>query len=171
MVLARSLTVRTYLRFLLYQRTHTGTIPHPVEYAILMGTKVQHRREYAPIPRLLRQMRESVPITQQDLADQMKWHKSAVQKSEAGDRRVDFGEFVTWSRACGADPRQALEQYLQAMYPDDQTPVDSTIQWPWEVRDEPLKKRDEEVVGLLSKASSLLDAKGKKAQRKLKTKK
>lgn len=79
--------------------------------------KPQHRRQYSPIPTLLRQAREGQDWSQQTLASKLRWPQSKIHKSEDGSRRVDFGEFVEWMLACEKDPRKELDLYLAAAYP------------------------------------------------------
>lgn len=51
--------------------------------------------EYRYFRAQLRKAREDAGMTQQEAADAMKVPRTAVQKMEAGDRRVDFVE-VLW---------------------------------------------------------------------------
>lgn len=84
-----------------------------------MGTKVQHRKEYAPIPALLRAMREEAGLSQRDLAKTLGVNsQTQIQYSETKSRRVDLAEFVAWARACGISPEEALKRYLAQAYPD-----------------------------------------------------
>lgn len=132
-----------------------------------MGTKVQHRREYDPIGRLLRRMREARDLSQREFAEKIKWRQSAVHKSETGERRVDLCELVMWTRACGADPREVLDRYLEAVYPGGATKATPEIRWPFELQEKPVEARDEALAKLLDKASSLVRD-GKPAARRRK---
>lgn len=77
-----------------------------------MGTKAQHQKRYAPIPPLLRRMRESAGLSQRVFARKIGRTQNFVQTSETGSRRVDFSEFVEWTQACGIVPGVALAEYL-----------------------------------------------------------
>ncbi len=79
-----------------------------------MGMKPQHHKRYAPIPPLLRKMRETAGLSQRALADKTAQTQNAVQTSETGSRRVDLGEFILWAQACGVSPDTALADYLAA---------------------------------------------------------
>lgn len=88
-----------------------------------MGTKVQHRKEYAPIPALLRAMRQEAGLSQRDLAKELNVNsQTQIQYSETKSRRVDLAEFVAWAKACGIPPEEALKRYLAQAYPDGAKP-------------------------------------------------
>lgn len=74
-------------------------------------TKAQHGRGYRSVPKMLRDMRDAVPLTQRELGDKIGRPHSWVYKCESGIRRVDIGEFFDWCRACGVDPVAAFKQY------------------------------------------------------------
>ena len=78
-----------------------------------MGARAIHHRDYAPIPELLRQMREDAGLTQRELADNLLRKQQSVSTSESGSRRVDLGEFCRWAEACGVTPADAMALYLQ----------------------------------------------------------
>ncbi len=77
-----------------------------------MGARAVHHRDYAPIPDLLRQMREEAGLTQRELAEKLLRVQQSISTSESGSRRVDVGEFCRWAEACGISPGEALDQYL-----------------------------------------------------------
>ncbi len=77
-----------------------------------MGARAIHHRDYAPIPDLLRQMREEAGLTQRELAEKLLRKQQSVSTSESGSRRVDLGEFCRWAEACGVIPKEALSVYL-----------------------------------------------------------
>jgi transcriptional regulator with XRE-family HTH domain len=57
-------------------------------------------------------LRDAVPLTQQQLADRLKRHRSFVWKTEGGQRRIDLVEFVHWCRACEADPAKVFASLI-----------------------------------------------------------
>lgn len=77
-----------------------------------MGMKPQHHKRYAPIPPLLRKMRETAGLSQRALADKTAQTQNFVQTSETGSRRVDLSEFILWAQACSVSPDTALADYL-----------------------------------------------------------
>jgi len=80
-----------------------------------MATKAQHEREYAAIPRFLRQAREEAQLTQRELGQRLEKPQSWVFNCETGNRRVDITEFIAWVRACGANPREAFDRLLRVL--------------------------------------------------------
>lgn len=80
-----------------------------------MARKAQYHDMYAPVPPLLRQLRDDAAITQRDLATRLERPQSWVHNCETGERRVDVAEFVAWARACGASPRAALDRYMRVL--------------------------------------------------------
>lgn len=77
-----------------------------------MATKAQHDAAYAPLPLLLRALREEACLTQRDLGKLLGKPQSWIHNCEVLNRRVDVSEFVSWAVACGADPTAALTRYL-----------------------------------------------------------
>ena len=75
--------------------------------------KSQHAQRYAPLPGLLREMREGAGLTQRTLAEKLQVTHVFVHKSEVGDRRVDVAEFMDRSLACGVDPVRSIERLRQ----------------------------------------------------------
>ena len=80
-----------------------------------MPRKAQHHDEYAPVPTLLRGLRDDAGVTQRELASRLDRPQSWVHNCETGERRVDVAEFVAWARACGVSPRAALDRYLRVL--------------------------------------------------------
>ena len=80
--------------------------------------KAQHTPAYRPVLALLRQLREQADLSQRGLGDRLKRPQSWIYNCETGNRRVDIAEFVTWCRACGADPHQALDRVLGSAAPE-----------------------------------------------------
>jgi transcriptional regulator with XRE-family HTH domain len=79
-----------------------------------MATKSQHDRAYRPLPPFLRALREEAGLTQRALGERLGRPQSWVYNCETANRRVDLTEFVAWARACGLDPRAALDRFLNA---------------------------------------------------------
>jgi transcriptional regulator with XRE-family HTH domain len=61
----------------------------------------------------LTKMREDAGLTQQDLADRMKKHRSFIWKTEGRQQRLDLFEFIRWCEGCGADPLDVFRTVLQ----------------------------------------------------------
>ena len=57
-------------------------------------------------------MRKAAALTQQALALRLKKPQSFVAKYEGGERRLDVVEFITISRALGADPLKLMAGFL-----------------------------------------------------------
>ena len=70
--------------------------------------KSLHASRYKYLPPLLLEARKGAGLTQRDLAKKLKMSQSIVHKSEIGERRVDFAEFLDWCLACGVEPEKAL---------------------------------------------------------------
>ncbi len=84
-----------------------------------MGTKVQHLKQYSPIPALLRAMREEANLSQRDLAALLDGKtQTYIQYCETKSRRVDLAEFIVWAKACQVAPEDALKRYMELAYPD-----------------------------------------------------
>lgn len=77
-----------------------------------MATKAQHGGHYAPLPPLLRELREAAGLTQRQLGARLGRPQSWVYNCECGNRRVDVGEFALWAAGCGADPVEAFRRLL-----------------------------------------------------------
>jgi transcriptional regulator with XRE-family HTH domain len=60
--------------------------------------------------RLLRQWRISAGFSQRALGQQLRKPYSYVWKVEAGERRIDPIEFVTWCDACGVEAAKAVKE-------------------------------------------------------------
>lgn len=77
-----------------------------------MAVKAQHSKEYRPLLRLLRAMREEAGMTQRDLGKALRKPQSWVYNCETGNRRVDLAEFCAWCEACGVDAPSAVRRFL-----------------------------------------------------------
>lgn len=89
-----------------------------------MGTKVQHLKQYSPIPALLRAMREEANLSQRDLAALLDGKtQTYIQYCETKSRRVDLAEFIVWAKACQIHPEDALKRYMVLAYPDTGKPL------------------------------------------------
>jgi hypothetical protein len=77
-----------------------------------MATKAQHTSAYRRLPAFLRSLREEAGLTQRDLGIRLKKPQSWIYNCEAANRRVDVTEFIAWTRACDADPREAFARLL-----------------------------------------------------------
>jgi transcriptional regulator with XRE-family HTH domain len=77
-----------------------------------MPTKAQHSLQYAPVPALLREWRESKNFTQRQLAERLRKPQSWIHNCETGYRRVDVGEFSIWAEACDLKPADAFARFL-----------------------------------------------------------
>ncbi len=69
--------------------------------------KTIYSAEYRHLIDSLRQRRESLGMTQTQLAEQLQWPQQRVSLAEAGARRVDVIEFLRWAQALGLSPRKA----------------------------------------------------------------
>jgi transcriptional regulator with XRE-family HTH domain len=59
--------------------------------------------------------RKSAGLTQQEVAKRLKRPQSFVAKYEGGERRIDVVEFLTISRALGADPVRLLKSLIRQL--------------------------------------------------------
>ncbi len=85
-----------------------------------MGTKVQHLKQYSPIPALLRAMREEAKLSQRELAVLLDGKtQTYIQYCETKSRRVDLAEFIVWAKACQVAPEDALKRYMALAYPSE----------------------------------------------------
>ena len=75
-----------------------------------MPTKAQHLAHYAPIPGILRRLREEAGLTQRQIGAKLRRPQSWVYNCETGNRRVDVAEFCAWCRACGVPPANAIRR-------------------------------------------------------------
>lgn len=78
-----------------------------------MSTKPQHSPSYERLRGLLRRLREEADLTQRQLGEKLGKPQSWIYNCETGNPRVDVSEFVAWARACGCEPVDALEQFLE----------------------------------------------------------
>lgn len=63
---------------------------------------------YRRIIELLVQARKDAGVTQVELGKRLGQRQTFVSKFELGERRLDVAEFVTVSRAIGADPHEII---------------------------------------------------------------
>lgn len=77
-----------------------------------MPQKAQQSRHYRHIPKLLRDLRERAALTQRELGKRLRKPQSWVYNCETANRRVDVAEFIAWTRACDAEPREAFTRLL-----------------------------------------------------------
>jgi transcriptional regulator with XRE-family HTH domain len=74
--------------------------------------KSVHSLEQAAFRELLIGARDDAGLTQQKLAKKLGKHQSFVAKYEGGERRIDVIEFLTITRAIGADPVRLLKALI-----------------------------------------------------------
>ncbi len=79
-----------------------------------MATKAQHHARYAPVPALLRRLREEAGLTQRKIGETLDRPQSWIHSCETGGRRVDVTEFIDWCRACGSLPANIIRRLEQA---------------------------------------------------------
>ena len=70
---------------------------------------------YRVLPGFLRQMREKADLTQRQLGKKLNKPQSWVYNGETANRRVDITEFISWSKACGIDPKKAFAKLLKEL--------------------------------------------------------
>ena len=75
-----------------------------------MGTRPQHDPAYKRMCGLLHQWRLDVDRTKRALGRKLRKAHTLIHKVESGDRRIDPIEMIRWCRACGIDPREAIEK-------------------------------------------------------------
>lgn len=71
--------------------------------------KTIYTREYGVMLRVLREMREQVPLTQTELASRLNVTQVLISKCESGQRRLDLIELRTWCAALGLSTSNFLE--------------------------------------------------------------
>ena len=74
--------------------------------------KAKFSPTYARLRRLLMQSRAAADLNQTELAKRLGKTQSYVQKTEAGERRLDVAEFVEYAAALGDDPVRLLKSVL-----------------------------------------------------------
>jgi transcriptional regulator with XRE-family HTH domain len=75
--------------------------------------KSVHSPGQAALCELLIAARDRAGLTQQQLAKRLGVHQSFVAKYEGGERRIDVVEFLTITRAIGADPVRLLKALMR----------------------------------------------------------
>jgi transcriptional regulator with XRE-family HTH domain len=73
--------------------------------------KTIYTREYGVMLRVLREMREQVPLTQMELASKLNVTQVFISKCESGQRRLDLIELRAWCAAMGV----AISDFLKAV--------------------------------------------------------
>jgi transcriptional regulator with XRE-family HTH domain len=63
----------------------------------------------------LKSARESVKLSQRDVARRLRFHPTVYGKIERGDRVIDVVEFVNVAKAMGIDPIELLARYVRAL--------------------------------------------------------
>lgn len=75
--------------------------------------KSVHSPGQAALRELLIDARDRADLTQHQLAKRLGKHQSFVAKYEGGERRIDVLEFLTITRAIGADPIRLLKALMR----------------------------------------------------------
>jgi len=70
---------------------------------------------YKKLLPLLRKMREGSGLSQRALSRKLHKPQNWIFKSETGQRRIDVLEFAAWAVACGVDPVNALERFVESL--------------------------------------------------------
>jgi transcriptional regulator with XRE-family HTH domain len=70
---------------------------------------------YAALAAVLLDARQRANLTQRELAERIGVSKSAVDRAETGDRRVDIGELFLWSDALGVTPETIIKRVRQRL--------------------------------------------------------
>lgn len=78
-------------------------------FTILVVKKSIHTPEYKQLCGLLIEARQQAELLQTDLAKKLKKPQSFVSRVEAGQRRLDVFEFLTYARILGLDPYETLQ--------------------------------------------------------------
>lgn len=61
---------------------------------------------------ILREARQSVGMTQQELCKRLKRNRNFVSAVEIGEQRIDAVEFIEYCEALGVDPRKLLGKVI-----------------------------------------------------------
>jgi len=75
-----------------------------------MAIKPNQSLAYRKVPEYLRLIRAKAGLTQRQVARRLRKNQWWVARCETGSRRVDVAEWVEFCRACGVDPKQALDE-------------------------------------------------------------
>lgn len=76
--------------------------------------KSLHSPEYRLFLEMLREMRETSGITQEELATRLKATQSFVSKCERGERRLDVVDLRFWCAALGTSFHSFIKKFDQA---------------------------------------------------------
>jgi transcriptional regulator with XRE-family HTH domain len=82
----------------------------------VVPTKSQHQARYAPLPALLRAIREEAHFSQRELGRLLNRPQSWVYSCETGNRRVDLAEFCDWCRACKVSPADGIRRFEKHLH-------------------------------------------------------
>ncbi|GJE19443.1 helix-turn-helix domain-containing protein [Methylobacterium marchantiae] len=74
--------------------------------------KTLRTTEHTHLVALLKQERQRVGLTQQEVAQRLGAPQSFVAKYEGGERRLDLVEFIAIARAVDAEPRELFDRLL-----------------------------------------------------------
>ncbi|MCC0806949.1 helix-turn-helix transcriptional regulator [Methylobacterium sp. W2] len=74
--------------------------------------KTLRTTEHTHLVALLRQERQRVGLTQQEVAQRLGAPQSFVAKYEVGERRLDLVEFIAIAQAVDAEPRELFDRLL-----------------------------------------------------------
>ncbi|WP_017463477.1 helix-turn-helix domain-containing protein [Dyella ginsengisoli] len=75
-------------------------------------TRTIHKDDYHLLLAFMQQVRESLDITQTELAQRLRTTQSYVSKCERGERRIDIMEFVNYCEALGVDAGVLMDAFL-----------------------------------------------------------
>lgn len=71
-----------------------------------------YKDDYHLLLSLMQQVRESVAVTQAELALRLRTTQSYVSKCERGERRIDIIEYVSYCEALGVDAGLLMDAFL-----------------------------------------------------------
>jgi len=75
--------------------------------------KAQHSSSYRLLPVFLKNLRESVGMTQRQLGKKLRKPQSWIYNCETANRRVDVTEFIAWCEGCDVEPKAAFAKLLE----------------------------------------------------------
>ena len=80
-----------------------------------MATKAQQSIKYRLLPGFLQELRVNAGLTQRQIGKILHKPQSYVHNCETANRRVDITEFISWSKACGLNPKTAFALLLKIL--------------------------------------------------------
>lgn len=89
--------------------------------------KTIYRAEYRQLVDLLRARRESLEMTQSELACLLGWKQQKVSFVETGSRRMDVLEYIEVARALGMSPSASFRRAEKLIAQGTRPPIDSGI--------------------------------------------